>query len=139
VSVYGISSRARDYIRRRASYTMEATCRIERVLPPVFDQTSGRATSGSRTTIYEGKCRIWEVNAGSGVVNIGDDDILMPTTQLSLPWDIDPIPDRKDQVLITDHDSDSSMIGQRFEIQSHVKAGDLRATRRFTVLGFDQR
>lgn len=139
MSVYGISDRARDYVRRRATAVMSATCRIERVTPPVFNQSTGRATTGSKTTIYEGRCRIWEVSAAQAPVMVGEEDILMPTTQLSIPWDVNPVPGRRDQVEIIDHDSDASMIGQRYEIQSGAKAGDLRATRRFLIQGYDKR
>lgn len=127
-----ISDAAVAYIREKATDTMVYTCKIERVNLPGFDQSSGRATPGSRELIYEGQCRVWEVS-GSGVTVVNEDEIVTQSTQLSLPYEVDPIPKRKDEVLITDSGSDPSMVGRRFVITSHAMAGDLRPTRRFTV------
>ena len=132
-----ISARALAYARSRAETTMNATCRIERVSKATFNQSTGRATAGTRTSVYEGPCRIWEITSQQPIM-VGEEDIQMPTTQLSLPWDVSPLPQRKDQMEITAHPTDPEMVGQRFEIQSSVKAGDMRATRRFVMLGYDR-
>lgn len=131
----GISPRALEYVRARASSVMQATCRIERVNKPSFDQASGTATAGSRTTIYEGKCRIWEASGG-GPIMIGEEDIDMQSTQLSIPWDTHPVPIRHDEVLILSHNTDPDLVGKRFMIDSSAKAGELRATRRFLIRGY---
>lgn len=133
----GISSRALDYVRSRAENIMQATCRIERVLKPTFDQSTGNATAGGRQTIYEGPCRIWEVSGGN-VVMVGEDEVSMQNTQLSIPWDVDPVPIKYDQVQILAHNTDDSLIGKRFEILSGAKAGELRATRRFAIQGYQR-
>lgn len=138
MSVYGISSRARDYVRNRATGVMQSTCRIERVNPPSFDQSTGRATSGSREVIYEGVCRLWEVSGG-GMTVVNEDEIVMQNTQLSIPWDASPVPRKEDEVVITSSNTDSAVVGKRFVIDSSAKAGELRATRRFAVRGYQKR
>lgn len=127
-----ISNLSRNYIRSRAEDTMEYQCVIERVQPPTYDDESLLATSGNRTTIYTGTCRIWEVS-GAAAVALGDTDLDIQTTQLSTPWN-SPIAKKNDEVVITDAPSwDEEMTGKRFQIQSSAKAGELRATRRYTV------
>jgi hypothetical protein len=116
---------------------MQASCRIERVTPPTFDQASGTATAGGRTLIYEGPCRLWEVSGGAPVV-VGEDDIVMQSTQLSIPWDVPVVPKKDDEVVITAHPTDQYVVGKRFVIDSSAKAGDLRATRRFAVRGYQR-
>jgi hypothetical protein len=127
-----ITSLARGYVRSRATAVMEYTCRIERLERPTYDDTSLIATSGTRTTIYEGVCRIWEL-ASSGVVHLGEVDVTVQSTQLSIPWDTSPVPMKEDEVLILSAPQDSELIGARFIIRSSAKAGELRATRRFAV------
>lgn len=133
-----ISGYAINYVRDRATATMRYTCRIERVNPPVFDNVTGTATSGTRSLIYEGPCRVWEV-AGGGAVVVGEDDIIMQSTQLSIPWSASPVPRKEDEVTITIAPTDAEMVGKRFVIDSSAKAGELRATRRFAVRGYQQR
>ena len=127
-----ISSAALAYVRTHAASMMNSTCRIERVKRPSFDQSSGTAVAGSKTTIYEGPCRIWEVSGG-GPIMIAEDEVVTQNTQLSLPWDTSPVPERDDEVQITEAPTDASLVGKRFVIETSAKAGDLRATRRFTV------
>lgn len=117
---------------------MVATCRIERVNPPTFDQNSGTAVPGSRVTIYQGKCRIWEVAGGAPVV-VGEDDVVMQSTQLSIPYAVSVLPKKDDEVQILSHPTDPHMVGKRFVIDSSAKAGEMRATRRFAVRGYQER
>ncbi len=127
-----ISQRARGYIRKKATENMEATCRIERVLSPTLDETTLHAQAGARTTIYEGPCRIWEV-VGGGVFQVAEEEYALSNTNLSIPWDANPVPRRDDEGRIINHTSDSSMIGKRFQITDTAKAGDLRPSRRFQI------
>jgi len=133
----GISSRAVDYVRERAESIMGYYCKIERVKPPGFDNATHQVIPGQRTTIYEGRCRVWEVSGGAPVM-VAEDEVTMQTTNLSLPWDISPVPERDDEVTITASDADDYMIGKRFVIDSSAKAGELRATRRFLVRGYQK-
>jgi hypothetical protein len=129
-----ISNAAISYVRAKASENMSSTCRIERVTKPTFNQGTGVATPGTKTTIYEGKCRIYEVTGGAPVV-IAEDDITMQATQLSSPWDVSVLPVRNDEVQILTSRTDAHLVGKRFVIDSSAKAGELRATRRFAVRG----
>lgn len=126
-----ITARARAYVRRRATQHMLYTVRVERVTPPSFDEVSLHATAGSRTTVYEGVGRVWEIT-GSTTINIGEADLDIQSTQLSLPWNA-PLLKKNDEVLVTVAPTDAAMVGKRYQIQSSAKAGDLRATRRYAI------
>lgn len=133
---YPISELAWSYVRNQATELMSYTCRIERVNQPTFNQTLGTAIPGGRTIIYEGPCRLWEVTGGSSVT-IAEDDVVMNSTQLSIPWDSFPVPKRNDEVQVLSSRTDQYLVGRRFVIDSSAKAGELRATRRFTVRGME--
>lgn len=135
--VYPISQRAVDFVRSRATAVMNYTCRIERVNPPEYNENSLLSTSGSKTNIYEGVCRVWEV-AGGGPVVISETDIVMQNTQLSIPWDVAVVPQRHDEVLILTAPTDPALVGKRFQIESSAKAGQMRATRRFAVTAMEK-
>ena len=135
---YPISDRAKRFVRDRATAVMRYTCRIERVIPPTYDPGTLIASPGDRTTVYEGVCRIWEVSGGSPVM-LGDTDLIVQSTNLSIPWDVSVLPRRNDEVLIlTAPGEDPVTIGKRFQIQTSAKAGELRATRRFEVTAMEK-
>lgn len=128
-----ITAYARQYVRTRATQVMEFDCRIERVnRPENYDEDTLVLTPSDRETIYEGKCRVWEL-AGAAIVAVGETDTYQQATQLSIPWDTPEIIKRYDEVEIVGAPQDSQMVGKRFEIQNVAKAGELRATRRFEV------
>lgn len=131
-----ISRRARAYIRRRASVEMLSNCQIERVGQGTWSSGSNLVTSGPRSIIYKGVCRIWEVSGSSPLV-VADEIIQLQTTNLSIPWDTDPIPHENDEVLILNSRVDDGLAGKRYRIVSLARAGDIRATRRFVVQGVD--
>jgi hypothetical protein len=133
--VRGISPRARRYVREQATAVMEATCRIERVSGGGYNEATRLHEPASRVVLYEGPCRLWEVSGQAGVV-VGDDEIHMQSTNLSIPWDAElknGWPRRADQFVMLSHHTDPAVVGKRGEILDPVKAGDLRATRRFAV------
>jgi hypothetical protein len=128
---------ARSYIRSRVtSEFLNSEVRVERVSAPTYDETTLHSVSGSREVIYEGQARIWEVTGASTVI-VSENDVQMENTQLSLPWDIDPVPKRNDEVIVTGsaEEEDASILGKRFQIQTAAKAGELRPTRRYTITG----
>ena len=129
-----ISSYARSYVRSRATNVMGYECKAERVTQGGHDETTLIYSPGSRTELYEGVCRVWELG-GASVVGLGDTDadIDISTTQISLPWD-SPLLKKDDEIVITGAVTDDMMIGKRFQVQSAAKAGELRATRRYSVV-----
>jgi hypothetical protein len=127
-----ISPLARKYVRSRATAVMEYTCLIERVQKPSYDNTTLVAAPGSRETLYEGICRIWEVS-GASTVLVGENDITYQSTQLSIPWDTSTVVRKGDEGVILTAPADSQMVGKRFQIDTVAKAGELRATRRFSI------
>lgn len=117
---------------------MFSTCKIERVEEPVWNGSTNLVTAGNRSIVYEGPCRVWEVSGGSPFTVADDEVAVIQNTQLSIPWDTYPVPERNDEVVITASQVDDQMVGKRYRIISAAKAGDLRATRRFLVQGVDQ-
>jgi hypothetical protein len=134
----GISKRARAYVRRRATAGMLSTCQIERVGGVSWDGTTNLVTAGERTIIYEGPCRIWEVSGGGPFTVADDDNTILQTTNLSIPWDTEPVPEHNDEIVILSSQVDDQMVGKRYRIISSAKTGDLRATRRFVVQGVNK-
>lgn len=132
-----VSARARAYVRRRATAQMYATCVIERVDEGLWDPLSNLVTAGGRIVIYTGVCRVWELS-GPQPVDIGDDQIVLQSTNVSIPWDVDPVPHRDDEVKITGSAVDFDLVGRRYRILDEAKSGDLRATRRFLVHGVEE-
>ncbi len=128
-----ISPYARRYVRSRATAVMQYRCNAERVVPAKYDNVTLLGSSGEREVIIEDSpCRIWEIQ-GAGAVMLGDTDIMVENVQLSLPWDSE-ILKKNDEITITFAPTqDESMLGKRFEIISAAKAGELRATRRYSV------
>lgn len=131
-----ISPRARNYVRRAATANMGHVVRIERVNKATFDEEDLVARAGTRVTIYEGPARLWE-STGQGVVQIGDDNVVMQSTNLSIPWNQppagDPQPLRDDEFTIISSNVDTTVVGKRGVLLDVAKAGELRATRRFAV------
>jgi len=126
-----ISQRARDFVRTRATEVMDYSCRAERVSHGGYDETTLHSTSATRTTLYEGPCRLFEV-AGAVALNLGDTEMEIQSTQISLPWD-SPLLKKDDEIVLTATPTDVGMVGKRFQVQSSAKAGELRATRRYAV------
>jgi hypothetical protein len=62
----------------------------------------------------------------------------MQSTQLSIPWNTSPVPRKDDEVEIITSPQDPEMVGKRFVIDSSAKTGELRATRRFSVRGYQK-
>jgi hypothetical protein len=132
-----ITPQALGYVRSRATRMMTHTCKVERVTKATYDETSLIATPGAKTIIYSGVCRIWSIS-GSAFVVVGETDVMMQNTQLSIPWDVDPIPQHNDEVTVLTADDDDSLVGKKFQIQDSGKSGALRATRRFTVISMEK-
>lgn len=131
-----ISSTARAYVRARATEVMEYECRIERSgVPSAYDEdTLVYISASDPLLIYEGPCRIWELGSATPI-QVGDSEVYQQATNFSIPWDTEAVIQRYDQVTITSAVVDDQMVGERFEIQSIAKGGELRATRRFVVSG----
>jgi len=128
-----ISPMARDYVRSRATAVMEYRCRAERITPPHIDDETLTAVRGARTVLIEDSpCRIWEIQGASAVM-LGETDLMIQNVQLSLPWD-SPVLKKSDEIVIIHAPTqDTSMLNKRFEIVSAAFAGELRATRRYSV------
>jgi hypothetical protein len=133
-----ISPAARRYVRSRATAVMQYRCNAERVVPGGFNNVSLIGSSGDRTLIIEDSpCRIWEIQ-GASAVALGETEIMVQNVQLSLPWDSEVLK-KSDEIVITFAPTqDITVLGKRFEIISSAKAGELRATRRYSVRAIER-
>jgi hypothetical protein len=126
-----ITSLARDYVRTRVEEIMAYECRVERVGEGAMGEDL-IYNSGSRSVLYEGKFRLWEITGATGL-NVGGEDLMLESTQASFPYDT-PLFRRDDEIVITAAPvQDLLLLGSRYQIQTKAKAGELRATRRYTV------
>jgi hypothetical protein len=132
MAIVYISKLARQYVRTRTEDIMSYECRVERMTPPSSDEDTLITTAGGRLTIYEGKFRLWEITGATGL-NIGGEDLMLESTQASFPYD-SPLFRKDDEIVITAvPEQDLMLMGNRYQIQTKAKAGELRATRRYTV------
>lgn len=129
-----VSNYARAYVRARAEAHMNSSVRINRGGRGVsLDRTTGLATTNTGSLIYTGKARIWSLDK-NGPVSIGDSDLVLQTTQISIPWQTSTIPDNDDVVTVTACPGDPDVVGRSFRIIGTDGAALSRATRRLTCV-----
>ncbi len=104
---------------------------VERLSAASYDEVTLLASSGSRTVLWEGWVRIWEIQ-GDTTINIGEADLDIQSTQISFPFNT-PLWKRNDEVLVLETKHDDALVGKRYQIQSSAKAGELRPSRRYAV------
>lgn len=110
---------------------MSYTCKVERVTAGGHDEVTLVWSPGSRTTVYIGVCRVWEIQ-GASQVSIGEEEYMLSSVQASFPWDA-PLFLKDDEIIILTSPYDDVLVNSRYQIQSSARAGDLRATRRYAV------
>lgn len=126
-----ISPYAQTYIRARAEDLLTDTCRITSVTEAILNRFTNEYSNPSGLVIYEGPCRLWEI-ATSMTVTVGEEQLGIGTTMLSLPWDIDPVPQPTHLVeILTSQDQD--LIGRTGVLGKPARGGNLRATRKFVL------
>ena len=130
-----VSNYARRYVRARAEAQMTCHVRIYRHEDPVFDDETGLMTSSHGTKIYEGDARLWYAQGGN-VVELGDADINMMNTYVSIPWDSDPVPHRDDIVMVDSCALDPDLVDRAFRVMNTDGGGLMNATRKMTVSTF---
>jgi len=130
------SSSALKYVRARATEAMNCTVQIyRRDRPEGYDEdTLVYTPEGPKELAYEGAARIWELSSGASVT-VGDDDFYQQSTQMSIPWAVAEVIQQYDEVTVLSCATDDQMVGKRYEVQTAAKAGQMRATRRFEVIG----
>jgi hypothetical protein len=125
-----ISPYATVYIRDRATDLMNAKVRINKPVP-AYDPATRTTTNTEGPVKYEGPCRIWEVPGGNQIV-IGDEEFVITQSYMSIPWNVSPLPEVDDLIIVVDSD-DADLIGRSINIESAVRGGGLRASRKFEI------
>ena len=131
----GVSPYAQGYIQDRAMDLMTSTCRVYTpstgINTGTYDPVTGKVTATPGTIKYEGPCRLWEVPGGQTIV-VGDQELSVTQTYLSMPYWVTPLPERDDVIQILTSD-DPDLVGRSVSIVSTIRGGGLRASRRFQV------
>jgi hypothetical protein len=125
-----ISPYATVYIRERSTDLMNATVRINTPVP-AYDPATRTTTNTEGPVKYEGPARIWEVPGGSEVI-IGDEKYVITQSNMSIPWNVSPLPEVDDLIIVVDSD-DADLVGRSINIESAVRGGGMRASRRFEI------
>lgn len=133
-----VSPYARNYVRGHATAHMYYTVRIVRMKQGVFDEDTGGIATAINLEIYDGPARIWTVS-GPQVIAVGEDQMSFTQTNMSIPWDSDPVPHRDDIATVSTYDphpgyGDSALLGRSFRILDVQLGGQMFATRRMSVL-----
>ena len=127
-----VSSFARTYVRNRATLHMVATVAIYRHEDGSFDPVTGMLSSQSGRVIYTGKGRIWYASSGSVTV-MGDADIDIIDTYLSIPFATRAVPRRDDVAVVVKSETDPDMVGRAWRIMSADGGGLMNATRKMAM------
>lgn len=128
----GITKRGTRLVQNLATAQMFQTCAIERLAAATYDTDTLVAVPGTRSTIYTGRCRVWEQENPSAVSMVGT-DFLSYQTILSLPWDTSAEVRLMDEMELTGSPTDALWVGARFRVQNAKFGGNLRATRSFVL------
>lgn len=136
-----VSPYARNYARLHASAHMYYTVSIVRMLDPLFDDVTGLLEATQKLSVYQGPARIWTV-AGPQVLGVGEDQLTLRQTYVSIPWDAFPVPNRDDIVTVLTYDvhpfyGDDELIGRTFRVTDVELGGQMYATRRLQVIGLE--
>lgn len=136
-----VSPYARSYVRGHATAHMYYTVQIVRMSQGVFDESTGGITTAAKLVIYDGPARFWTVS-GPQVIAVGEDQMAFVQTNMSIPWDSDPVPKRDDIATVTTYDphpgyGDAALLGRSFRILDVQLGGQMFATRRMSVLAIE--
>lgn len=126
------STLATRYVRARVNAQMSYWIKIYRTGAPEFNSTTGVYTANAVTQIYEGKARIWYAGGGSAIA-IGEGDIVLTPTYVSIPFESDPIP-RVDDVIEVMDSADPDLVGRTFRIMSVDSGSYLLPARKMQVV-----
>lgn len=123
---------AARYIRKRVNEQMAYRVQIYRAGAAAFNGTTGVYTTNAKNLIYEGKGRIWYAGGGSAI-SIGDGDIVITPTYLSIPFETDPVP-RVDDVVVVISSPDPDFIGRTLRITSVDSGSYIHPARKMQVV-----
>lgn len=128
-----VSDYARTYLRDRVQGHMNCTIELLRHRDSSLDETTGLYTAVSKTSVYSGVARIWEASSGS-IVEVGEADLALVSTYCSIPFDVDVMPHRDDQVLVTACPGDPDLVGRGYRVLMIDGGGLMRATRKMQLI-----
>ena len=137
---------ARPLSPRVAAYARQAVLSYHNIeievvsqLVSSLDDATGMITTtfDGGFTGYAGSGRFWLSNDGV-VSSAGDGDYSTISTNISIPWDADPVPALDEYVVITSAYEDSTLEGKIYRIMGVDGGGFLRAARRLQVVAVSE-
>ena len=131
------SSFSRRYVQRRAVAVMIDTITIHRPTKGTFDTNTGLLESDISQKIYEGQARIYTVE-GPSVISVGEADLSMRNTYISIPANSSPVPNRDDVIMVLEAVSDDDLQGRSFRVLDVSGGGLVRAVRRMLCVGIEE-
>jgi hypothetical protein len=117
---------------------MYYTVSITRMVQGVFDEATGGIKPEIGFEVYTGPARIWTVS-GPQVIAVGEDQMSFTQTNISIPWDADPVPHRDDIATVLTYEphtgfGDPALLDRSFRVLDVQLGGQMYATRRMSVL-----
>ena len=134
-----LSPRVAAYARQAVISYHNIELEVTRQLVSSLDEVTGLITTtfDGEFTGYAGSGRFWLSNDGV-VTNVGEGDYSTISTNISIPWDADPVPELDEYVVITSSYEDSTLEGKIYRIMGVDGGGFLRAARRLQVVAVSE-
>jgi len=138
LTVFRAASRySRQYITRRAFGAMVDRVAINRAAGVELNTTTGMNVATAGVEIYQGQARIYSV-AGPQVLDLGEADITLRSTYISIPAGYLPAPQKDDIVTVLEARSDEALIGKAFRVLDVDGGGLVRAVRRMQCVAWEE-
>lgn len=128
---------SRQYIARRALGAMVDRISINRPGDVQLNPTTGMNVAVAGEEIYQGQARIYSVS-GPQVVDLGEADIALRMTYVSIPSDWLPVPQRDDIITVLEARSDEGLQDKAFRILDVDGGGLVRAVRRMQCVSWEE-
>ena len=116
---------------------MVDTVAIHRPGDTTFNNQTGLNLATEKSSIYQGKARIYSV-AGPQVISVGESDLTFRSTYISIPADVHPAPHRDDLVIVLEAVSDEDLQGKAFRVLDVEGGGLVRAVRRMQCTALEE-
>jgi Family of unknown function (DUF6093) len=136
--VFRVATRySRQYIARRALGAMVDRVSINRPGDVALNTSTGMNVAVAGEEVYQGLARIYSVT-GPQVLDLGEADITLRMTYISIPSDYLPAPQKDDLITVLEARSDEALQGKVFRILDVDGGGLVRAVRRMQCVTWEE-
>lgn len=131
-----VSERSRSYARRRVQDHMSSTVFIFRDGAIEFDENTGIMSVPTRDYYYYGKAKVAALSQ-SGTMLMGEIQMSLGTTSISIPFSEDVHPKRDDIVVVGDNPTDQTADDHKFRVMSVNRGGIFGAVITMECVSFE--